>query len=262
MSLYNYLKISLQNNKNNIINMFHKSQMKVWRFRLRHLNYIFSNIIFSSFSSLESIINQKLLMKKIPQIQNFTILEKYLNPKLRKYYKQYVSQVSNESMAISFKSSIFLISIIFIFEPKSFLDLGSGFSSFIARFYLKMTKHQFSVWSIDDSSKWLEKTRNFLNKHNLNTENMLTWKEFIKVRKPIFDFIFYDLGSMEVRKNNLIKVLNLAQTGSIVILDDIHKNQYRKYAINLLKEQKFKYYNLKYLTEDGFGRYFMLAIKK
>ena len=244
--------------------MFHRSQMKVWRFHLRYyiFNYIFNNIIFSSFSLLEAVIKQKLLIKKIPQLQNFIILEKYFTPKLQKYYKQYVSQVSNDSMAISFKSSIFLISILYILEPKSFLDLGSGFSSLVARFYLKITKHQFSVWSIDDSSEWLEKTNNFLNMHNLNTENLLTWKEFIKENKPTFDFIFYDLGIMEVRKKNLIKVLNLAHTGSIVILDDIHKYQYRKYAINLLKNLKFKYYNLKYLTEDGFGRYLMLAMKK
>ena len=262
MSLSNFLKLSLKNYRNVIIGMIHRSQMKEWRFQLSNLTSLFRSTVLSTVPFLEALIKQKYLMKNIPQLKNFTIFEKYFIPKLMNYYKQYVSQVSNENMAISLRSSIFLIFIIFVFRPKSVLDLGSGFSSFVIRYYLKVSKQSFSVWSIDDSSKWLEKTYNFLNTHNLKTGNLINWDAFAEINRDAFDFIFYDLGNMQFRKQNLIEILNLAHPGSIFIFDDVHKTEYRKYAKKLLKKFRFRYYNLKYLTEDSLGRYFMLAIKQ
>ena len=56
---------------------------------------------------------------------------------IKKYYDKYVSEISTPGMAISLESSLTILSLLEYFKPKSILDLGSGFSSFLFRLYKK-----------------------------------------------------------------------------------------------------------------------------
>lgn len=205
--------------------------------------------------TIRGIIDMIKLKIKIPQLRKFDEIAKTFHLKLKQFYQQYVTKVSANSMAISFESAVFLEVICIIFKPKYILDLGSGFSSLVFRLYKLNTNPKSIIWSIDDSHKWLEKSRSFLSAHNFSTENLSPWSKFIKNNNEVFDLIFYDLGNMKIRKEKLKEVLKLARSGSIIILDDIHKHHYRNYVRRILKKYKIPSYSLKFFTEDKFGRY-------
>lgn len=166
------------------------------------------------------------LKKKIPRLRNFDRLAKKSRQKLKPYYEQYISKVSTDIMTISLDLSVFLTVI---------------------------------LWSIDDSKEWLEKTRTFLASHNIPSDNLIIWRSFVEQNYDTFDLILHDLGSMEVRKEMLKEVLTLSHPGGIIVLDDIHKQNYRSYTKRLLNESNLNYYNLKFFTRDKFGRYSMLV---
>jgi predicted O-methyltransferase YrrM len=146
-------------------------------------------------------------------------------------------------------------------KPKRILELGSGFNSFVFRYYISNRNQDTTIFTIDDSQEWLDKTGKFLVANNLPNKNLIPWDLFSKQDHGTFDFIFYDFGSMEVRKNTLKDVLALLKQDGVILLDDVHKLDYQSYAKKLLKENGFKCYNLKSFTIDRFGRYALLATK-
>lgn len=177
-------------------------------------------------------------------------LEKYNSD-----YKFYIEHVSSGDMASSLEVGHFICELSRTFDKKNVLDLGSGLSSFILR------KHSqdhpgVSVTSIDDDLAWLNKTRSFLNSKKLDTDQLFYWDDF-KPKKQKYDLIFYDLGSMETRKNNFQFVLDnfLSESGFFVI-DDIHKTDYKSYVKNITsKREDLIFHDLRYLTKDSYKRY-------
>lgn len=146
-------------------------------------------------------------------------------------------------------------------RPRTLVDLGSGFSSFVFRYYALNAGEKVTVWSVDDSSEWLERTREFILRHKLNVDNLTTWDDFEDGKKAKFDIVLPDLGVTEVRVMTLKKALSLARPGGIVVLDDIHHPWYRSYAIWVLSSLKLSYYRLSSpsWTRDKFGRYSILV---
>ena len=200
------------------------------------------------------------LKEKFPQLRNFNELANKNRQILKPYYKQYISEVSNDSMTISFELSVFLMILCNIFKPKSILDLGSGFSSFIFRHYMLNTTSKTEVWSVDDSHSWLEKTRQFLTLHNLPIDNLITWSSFLEKNVDTFDFVLYDLGSTRsFRIKNLNKIVTLVNPNGVIILDDVHDPGYRPNARRVLKEFNLDYYSLKFFTRDKGGRHSWLV---
>jgi predicted O-methyltransferase YrrM len=216
----------------------------------------FSEGIFSAFNSKK---DSERLIREIPELQDFRTVGIKHWEQLQPYYKEYISTMSVDHMAISPELSILLMILCHALKPKSILDLGSGFSSFVFRTYLRDAAVKPKIDSIDDSEEWLNKTRTFLSKYHLPTEKMNTWPAFLEKNKETFDFILYDLGRMDVREKMLEKVFTLVSPGGIVILDDIHKKQYRSHAKKLLKRLNLQYYTLESFIEDKFGRYAVLV---
>ena len=83
------------------------------------------------------------------------------NCELQKKYNFYVQNISTPDMAISFETAIFLKEICHNLQPQKILDLGSGFTSFLLRYYAKTQQSIPDVYSIDNQAKWLEKTKLF-----------------------------------------------------------------------------------------------------
>jgi len=179
--------------------------------------------------------------------------------KILSHYREYISDVSSEIMASSLELSIFLLFMCDIAQPKRILDLGSGFSSFLFRFHALIAQEKPLICSVDDSKEWLIKTAGFLSTHQLPATNLMTWDAFSGRDMGIFDFIFYDLGPFEFRKNSLKTVLE-KMTGAhgIVILDDMHSADYGLFVKRLLKNTRFEAYDTGCYTRDHYSRYSLM----
>ncbi|MDP2727812.1 MAG: hypothetical protein Q8P59_09750, partial [Dehalococcoidia bacterium] len=75
------------------------------------------------------------LQRDFPQLRDYRGLARECREKLLPYYGQYTSRVSIDYMAVSLELSAFLMVLCERFRPSSILDLGSGFSSFVFRYY-------------------------------------------------------------------------------------------------------------------------------
>ena len=100
----------------------------------------------------ERIIDSIRLRKKYSQLKNFSRVEKDVRKELFAYYRKYLSNISSKDMAISLELSVFLIIVCRILKPKRILDLGSGFSSFIFRYYAANTVSKPVILSVNDSN--------------------------------------------------------------------------------------------------------------
>ena len=188
--------------------------------------------------------------------QKMQEFEKLLSP----YYKNYVTTTSSEIMAMSFELAIFTLALCGITKPKKILDLGSGFSSFCFRYWIKNYSPNSEVLSVDDATEWLDKTREFLLRNNLSGDKLITWDELVEGKHGQFDLVFYDFGTFPVRENSLGMVLDFVSRPAMVILDDMHSAEYGLHVKKTLKQRKMEYFSIRRFTNDKFTRYAYLAI--
>lgn len=199
----------------------------------------------------------------IPGLSRFDELAKTKRAQLAPYYEAYVSQVSTADMAISLELATFEMVVCELLKPKSILDLGSGFSSLVFRVYESNADLKPIVCSVDDSQEWLDKTAEFLTSYGFSSGNLINWREFAgHEARESYDLISYDLGNMRVREDSLKEVLLRGHSGSVILLDDMHKDGYRSYVQQMLNGLNLDYFNLRYFTGDRYGRYSVLLIMK
>ena len=110
------------------------------------------------------------------------------------------------------------------------------------------------VWSVDDSPEWKEKTRYYLEEMKCLTTNLFTWDEFVAKEERGFDLVLHDMGSMEFREETLRQALDLARPGGWVLLDDVHKPEYRNFAMSVLEEMGLEWFSLREWTRDDLTR--------
>jgi 2-polyprenyl-3-methyl-5-hydroxy-6-metoxy-1,4-benzoquinol methylase len=180
---------------------------------------------------------------------------------LRPYYEEYVSKVSRSDMAASLELAAFLFSVCKINQYTKLMDVGSGFSSFVFRFYAKQTPGV-RVYSIDDDAEWLEKTKHYLNEHSLNTDDMLTVEDFMQLNEGGFDCILHDMNFVEVRIQYVDFVFRSAKKNGLIIMDDVHKMDYRFALLKKLKSLEASCFTLRDMTKDNFGRFAYAVLKK
>jgi predicted O-methyltransferase YrrM len=179
---------------------------------------------------------------------------------LRPAYDQYVSTVSSGDMAVSLNTAALLYELCLRFAPASILDLGSGFSSYPLRAYASNRKGV-HVFTVDDDPAWLVSTRQFLDRKGLRADNLMTWDAFELNPPPPADLVFHDLGSMATRLRTLPSALNYCRIGGIVLLDDMHKEEYAPWAEQVLIEGGFRAVDVREQTLDHFGRFCWIASK-
>jgi len=202
------------------------------------------------------------LLCNTPRFAALREYEEVANP-IRKevwpYYREYVSSVSPDWMAVSLELAVFLTALCRLLKPRRLVDLGTGFSSFLFRRYQQEANPSPEVWSVDDSPAWLGMTRQFLDRQHLPTDNLTMWEEFTRQNPGGFDLVLHDLGSLRVRTETLHQALGLAAPGGVVVLDDVHFGRYLRPALRLLQERKMDYHLLGAPTRDRYGRYSMLV---
>lgn len=112
-----------------------------------------------------SYIDHSRIQKKYPHLQNTyeTKKDEYKH-KILPTYEDYITKVSTEIMAISLELYVFCILICDIIRPQKVVDFGSGYSSYVFRSLTSITgeDYQPTIWSVDDSAEWIDKTKTFL----------------------------------------------------------------------------------------------------
>ena len=175
---------------------------------------------------------------------------------IREDHSVYVSSVSSESMAVSLETAAMLHAICDRVAPKLILDLGSGFSSYILRRYAAKVGHGCHVVSIDDSSEWLEKSREYVQEKGLDDNNMSHLSEFsLKDQRGRFDLVFHDIGNMKTRRRLLKGAWQSLRNSGLILLDDCHKVRYRSDVVQVSQDLNAELRFVKEQTTDRFGRY-------
>lgn len=183
---------------------------------------------------------------------------------IQPYYDDYIKKMSD--MAPSMKTLALLLSL--CVPGSSVLDLGTGFSSFMLRYFAP--KLGISVWSVDDDRKWLEKTKAYCKANNCPTIKMglfYEWNEFLDGWYPGFDLVFMDLGTTKRRPAYYGTVLSrLCRPRTMVLLDDLHKPVLKNAIEEELKNYEYLNIGVEEQTKDEYGRYckliYMLRPKK
>lgn len=215
---------------------------------------------FKSYMSFYGSRDARRLSKLFPAFEKYDHFSETNMQILKPAYDQYVADVSSKDMATSWEISNFLYTIAEINKPKRILDLGSGFSSYVLRTYAMNAQNDVLVYSVDDNDQWLQKTKTFLIDNGIDSKHLLHWIEFEEYNKLKFDFIFDDLGSMEMRAEALPFVLSLLDDSGMIVLDDMHKWSYRNVAVKLVKQVKLSLYSTHKFTLDKFGRFAEIAL--
>jgi len=204
--------------------------------------------------------DEKRLIKKFPPFKRILERKESVQKELQRFYSHYVSEVSCPVAAISMELSILLLEMCRLYRPKRILDLGSGFSSFVFRYYREKEDKEVTIYSVDDNAGWLEKTKEFLKSQNLPTDHVMEWDLFSREDHEKFDLILHDLGMMDLRQQTLGKAISFANPKGFVVLDDFNKMDYRNFATAFLIECELDYYILRSFTEDHITRYSALVI--
>ena len=165
-------------------------------------------------------------------------------------------------MAASLELSIFCILMCDMIKPEKILDLGSGFSSYVFRSLTSVIGDDYkpNIYSVDDSMDWLNKTKTCLTSHDIPSNNLVIWDDFVQQQLGPFDLILYDLGGFEFRKRNLKQIINLCDKNGIIIFDDIHSADYGRYLNKTLKSINCTCFDISYYTKDKFRRYSKLVV--
>jgi hypothetical protein len=165
-------------------------------------------------------------------------------------------------MAISLELSVFCILMCDLMRLQKIVDFGSGYSSYIFRSLTSIIgeDYQPTIWSVDDSAEWINKTKTFLSSHNISSDNVITWDAFIQQNLCTFDFILYDLGGFDFRRDNLKQIIECCDKNGMIIFDDMHSAEYGRYLNKVLKKSNCTCFDIRYYSKDKFGRYSKLAV--
>lgn len=172
-------------------------------------------------------------------------------------YDQYL--ISMSQMAPSMKTLKLLTTLC---RPGDrVIDLGSGFSSFVLRYYAEMLK--IIVWSVDDSNSWLEKTRGYCNSKSVDCSRFLTWndlKSLLGFNTKHFGLVFMDLGTTSRRPAYYPFVFDkLCDDTTTVVIDDMHKPSLLSATDKALTDYDYIEIDIKDQTLDQYGRWCRLV---
>ena len=75
------------------------------------------------------------LRRRFPELANYENQSRELTDKLRPAYEEYVASISTPDSAISLEIAALALILCRMRRPRRILDLGSGFSSWVFRYY-------------------------------------------------------------------------------------------------------------------------------
>ena len=172
---------------------------------------------------------------------------------LHNQYDIYTHNVSTPGAAVSLQTCVFLWNLCNKLQPKTLVDTGSGFSSYVFRRWAQ--PNNATVYSIDDNADWLARSKQFCEEQNVYTDNFLLFKDIVIIQKQTADLVLHDLGNRETRKQSLGIIYDLCKRGGTIVFDDMHKSDLRKHVSDFLIDKKLQHVDHSAETLDSFGRY-------
>lgn len=174
---------------------------------------------------------------------------------LSEAYEMYVEDVSEADMAISLESAAYLTALCLVLEPRSVLDLGSGFTSYALRKVKGEVLESMEVVSVDTDADWLGKSREFSMAFGLDLEGFLTWEQLEQTERT-FDLISFDIDHPPMRGTYLDKTLKrFVGPATFMLIDDMHFPKYRIFVHDALSAYNYAHVPCKQYTLDEFGRF-------
>lgn len=177
---------------------------------------------------------------------------------LRAIYQRYVKNVSHWEWAISWPSVRALDALCDALRPRLVLDLGSGFSTYVACNAARRRGFDCEVVSVDTSDEWLEKTRAFLTEEGLEAR-LIPAREVDALPGAAFELAFDDLGHTQDRASVIPTVLRVMAPGGVVLLDDMNARSYRREVASKLGAARWELYSARSQTIDTKGRFAMVT---
>jgi predicted O-methyltransferase YrrM len=200
------------------------------------------------------------LSGRLPFLEGYAARAQPSMDRYREEHEHYCTHVGHPVHAASLELAALLDVICRTRAPKKIVDLGSGFTSYILRQYAAEADHEVEVWSVDDAPEWLGKSVDYVASKGLDTTNLVTWPDFQAAGPSGFDLVVHDMGFMETRYQTLMEVVGLAAKGGLVILDDMHKTDFREKALADLDAEGIYAHSIKPITRDGLTRYAYLVL--
>ena len=202
----------------------------------------------------------------IEVVPELATLEQDMGPLIDRFtadHDHYCTHVGHPVHAASLELVAFLVALVDRLRPGRVIDLGSGFTSFALRQQAaEMGDAGAEIHSVDDSPEWLEKTRGYLQEKGVSTANLHTWQDLDReALDGSFDLVLHDMGFMDTRLRTLHEAIGLARPGAVVVLDDMHKPDYRRQALEQLDARGQHPYSMKLLTRDSLTRYAYLMVR-
>lgn len=174
-------------------------------------------------------------------------------------YEEYVTTISTPEMAVSLETARVLIRLGLNREPLRVLDFGSGFSTVC--FGLLKQRAAVSVVTVDADPAWLEKSRQFLDAHDLQA-NVWSPGDDAYYIHGTYDLILHDIGDLG-RRAALAPVLwELLDPDGIIVFDDMHFPSYAGRIYDFLRPRKHtRLPASRELTLDRFDRWALVTTK-
>jgi predicted O-methyltransferase YrrM len=190
------------------------------------------------------------LRARFPFLANYPEMAARFRNDLSAHYREYTSTISPDPIAISLELAVFLAVACEATRPRAILDLGSGFSSYVFRSYVKRSGATAPpvVYSIDQSTRWLDETRRFLDARGLDSTNLLTWDDFLASDRPPFDLVLQDIADLGTRLEMINRVIGECRPGGMVIIDDMHVPGYRRAVLSELDRRGMSRFSLRAFT--------------
>jgi len=179
--------------------------------------------------------------------------------RLEPYFESYISGVSMEVAAISLQLAGFLHLLCEVSLPATIVDIGSGFSSAVFRFYQAAAPHPVEVISVDESTEWLEQTRAFLRACDLPANGTVAWSSFAQQSRDDFDLVLHDAG-VPLRSRILPEVVGLPRAGGTIVFQDMQKWAYRSEVSRVAREKRIELFSVRSMTLDRFRRFAAIGI--
>jgi len=161
-------------------------------------------------------------------------------------------------MAASPELARFLLAWCRCRRPRRIADLGSGFSSWLFRWWAAAEPEEVTVVSVDDDPAWLERSRAFVASRGLDASGFVEWPAFLGGGER-FDLVLWDYGDIRIRAERLPEVLARVDGGGALVCDDVHKHRVWKAARSCAGAPGLESYSLRAYTLDRWGRYAWLA---
>lgn len=189
----------------------------------------------------------EILTQRFPGLDSYSTQKNDLIKTFQAPHQDYIQHYSAPLISLSLERAAFFYFFCQLNRPKNILDLGSGFSTYVFKRYLR-NSNSGHITSVDNSHFWLSETQRFLISHSMDGNGLISWEQFEKGPAQNFDLIFLDISDFEFRLQILPSLLHQVANGALLLIDDFHVPAYRKAISEICQAKNLQCFSLRKVT--------------